>query len=59
VGFFALLMISAEHKRVQMIWLLGHGDRGKDVTATMAKQRFETPFIGLEPAYGISNGAVR
>jgi ribonuclease HI len=45
----------AEHKRVQLIWMLGHmGIDGNEMADQLARQGSSCPFIGPEPALGIS-----
>jgi ribonuclease HI len=50
----------AEHNRVQLIWVPGHeGIEGHEVAEKLAKLGSECPFIGPEPACGISAGIVK
>jgi len=50
----------AGHSRVQLIWVLGHkGITGNKTANLLAKQGAGTPFTGSEPAYDISDGAIR
>jgi ribonuclease HI len=45
----------AEHNRVQLIWITGHeGIEGNETADQLAKLGSECPFIGPEPACGIS-----
>jgi ribonuclease HI len=47
----------ATHNRVQLIWVPGHkGIVGNDMANQLARMGSEHPFIGLEPACGISIG---
>jgi ribonuclease HI len=49
------LMQLAKHNRVQVIWLSGHkGVVGNKTVNQLAKFKSECPFIGPEPACGIS-----
>jgi ribonuclease HI len=51
------LMQMAIHNRVQLIWVSGHdGTNGNQIADQLAKQGSEHPFIGPEPACGISIG---
>jgi hypothetical protein len=45
----------AEHNRVQLIWVPGHmGIDGNEMADQLARQGSSCPFIGPEPALGIS-----
>jgi ribonuclease HI len=47
----------ARHNRVQPIWLPGHEDiLGNETADQLARTGSEYPFIGSEPACGISVG---
>jgi ribonuclease HI len=47
----------AEHKKVQLIWVLHHeGIDGNEISTQLAKEGSEHPFIGPEPASGVSIG---
>jgi ribonuclease HI len=49
------LMRLAEHNRVQLIWVPGHmGIDGNEMADQLARQGSSRPFIGPEPALGIS-----
>jgi hypothetical protein len=49
-----------EHNRVQLIWVPGHGGiEGNEVANQLAKLGSECPFIGPEPACGISVGIAK
>jgi ribonuclease HI len=50
----------ARHNRVQLIWVAGHkGIVGKETADQLAKTGSEHPFIGPEPACGISVGIAK
>jgi hypothetical protein len=50
----------AEHNRVQLIWVPGHeGIDGNETADQRARTGSENPFLGPEPACGISTGAAK
>jgi ribonuclease HI len=50
----------ARHNRVQLIWVPGHeGIVGNETAAQLARTGSEHPFIGPEPACGISVGVAK
>jgi ribonuclease HI len=50
----------ARHNRVQLIWVSGHEDIvGNETADQLAKTLSEHPFIGPEPACGISVGVAK
>jgi ribonuclease HI len=50
----------ARHNRVQLIWVPGHeGTVGNETAHQLAKTGSEYPFIGPEPACGISIGVAK
>jgi ribonuclease HI len=54
------LMRLAEHDRVQLIWVPGHmGIDGNEMADQLATQGSSHPFIGPEPALGISAKVAR
>jgi ribonuclease HI len=54
------LMRLAQHNRVQLIWVLGHmGIDGNEMADRLARQGSSRPFIGPEPALGISTKIAR
>jgi hypothetical protein len=57
VGFSTLL---DKHNRVQLIWVTGReGIVGNETADQLARTEFEHPFIGPEPACGISIGVAK
>jgi hypothetical protein len=45
----------AEHNKVQLIWVPGHmGIDGNEIADQLARQGSSRPFIGPDPALGIS-----
>jgi ribonuclease HI len=54
------LMQLARHNRVKLIWVPGHeGIVGKETGDQLARTGSEHPFIGPEPAFGISVGVAK
>jgi ribonuclease HI len=50
----------ARRNRVQLIWVPGHeGIVGNETANQLARTRSEHPFIGPEPACGISIGVAK
>jgi ribonuclease HI len=50
----------AEHNTVQLIWVLGRmGTEGNETAGQFARLGSEYPFIGPEPACGISAGPAK
>jgi ribonuclease HI len=50
----------AEHNRVQLIWVPGHENiAGNETADQLSKTGSENPFIGPEPACGISIGVAK
>jgi ribonuclease HI len=49
-----------EHNRFQLLWVSGHREiEGNENAAQLAKTGSECPFIGPEPACGISVGVIK
>jgi ribonuclease HI len=57
---YQTLMELSNHNSVQLVWVPGHeGVAGNEVADQLAKIGSEHPFIGPEPAYGISIGVAK
>jgi ribonuclease HI len=57
---YQTLMELANHNRVQLVWVPGHeGIAGNETADHLAKIGYEHPFIGPEPACGISMGVAK
>jgi hypothetical protein len=60
LDFQQSLIQLAEHNRVQLMWVPGHeGIDGNETADQLARTGSENPFIGPEPACGISIGAAK
>jgi hypothetical protein len=54
---YQTLIELANHNRVQLVWVPGHeGVAGNETAEQLAKIGSEQPFVGPEPACGISMG---
>jgi hypothetical protein len=57
---YQTLMELANHNRVQLVWVPGHeGIAGNETADQLPKTGSEYPFIGPEPACGISMGVAK